>query len=143
MLVSDPLFGPFSLPERFDRILRTPEVQRLREVRLLNTTTPSLAGLSDVRRFTHSLAVLHLALRVAHRLQWAWPRKKLDTLLVAAIVHDVASPAFAHLFEYLLKSKYGFSHEAMLKSVIAGDYKRTNLYATRKARCKTANEWVK
>jgi hypothetical protein len=128
MFVADPLLGPFVVPDRFERLLRAPEVQRLREVRLINTTTPSLAGLSDVRRFTHTLAVLHLAHRVTERLQWTWPQRALDTLLVAAIVHDVGSPAFAHLFEYLLKSKYAFSHEAMLKSVISGDYKRTNLF---------------
>ena len=128
MFVADPLLGPFVVPERFERLLRTPEVQRLREVRLLNTTTPSLAGLSDVRRFTHTLGVLHLALRVTKRLKRKLPSKTLDTLAVAAIVHDVASPAFAHLFEYLLNSKYDFSHEAMLKSVINGEYKRTNLF---------------
>src|SRR5262249_30546441 len=110
MFVADPLLGPFVVPERFERLLRAPEVQRLREVRLLNTTTPSLAGLSDVRRFTHTLAVTHLALRLTERLQWKYPRRSLDTLVVAAIVHDVGSPAFAHLFEYLLNSKYGFSH---------------------------------
>jgi hypothetical protein len=126
--VADPLFGLFEIPERFQRILQAPEVQRLREVRLINTSTPSLAALSDVRRFTHTQGVVHLALRVAEQLKWKWSPKEIDTLIVAAIVHDVASPAFAHLFEYLLNSKYGFTHEAMLGSVIGGQYKRTNRF---------------
>ncbi len=128
MFVADPLHGPFAIPQRFERLLRAPEVQRLREVRLLNTTTPSLAGLSDVRRFTHTLAVTHLALRAAKRLEWRYSQQDLDALVVAAILHDVGSPAFAHLFEYLLNSKYNFTHEQMLKSIISGDYKRTNLF---------------
>src|SRR5260370_13209403 len=128
MFVADPLHGPFAIPQRFEGLLRAPEVQRLREVRLLNTTTPSLAGLSDVRRFTHTLAVTHLALRAAKRLEWRYSQQDLDALVVAAILHDVGSPAFAHLFEYLLNSKYNFTREQMLNSIISGDYTRTNLF---------------
>lgn len=128
MYIADPLFGLFEIPDKFQRILQAPEVQRLREVRLINTSTPSLAALSDVRRFTHTQGVVHLALRVAEHLKYKWSPKEIDTLIVAAIVHDVASPAFAHLFEYLLNSKYGFTHEAMLGSVIGGKYSRTNRF---------------
>ncbi|GLH95598.1 HD domain-containing protein [Phytohabitans aurantiacus] len=128
MFVADPLFGPITTPSRLDQILRTPEVQRLREIRLINTTTPSLSGLSDTRRFTHTVGVLHLALGVAKRLHARWPAKQLETLLLAAILHDVGTPAYGHLFEYLLKVQFGFAHEAMLKSIIAGDYHRTGLF---------------
>src|ERR1035437_273891 len=128
MLTADPLFGLLEIPKKFEKVFHAPEVQRLREVRLINTTTPSLAGLSDVKRFTHTQGVVHLALQMTDRLKWKWSPREIDTIVVAAIVHDVASPAFAHLFEYLLNSKYGFTHETMLGSVIAGKYKRTNRF---------------
>src|SRR5260370_35609614 len=100
MFVADPLHGPFAIPQRFERLLRAPEVQRLREVRLLNTTTPSLAGLSDVRRFTHTLAVTHLALRAATRLARRHSQQDLDALVVPAPLHDVGSRACPRRFKY-------------------------------------------
>lgn len=128
MIAADPLFGPIDVPDWIDRILLAPEVQRLREVRLINTTTPHLAALSDTRRYTHTLGVLYLALRVHPRLG-AFTREERDALLIAAVLHDVGTPPFAHLFEYLLKAMSGWTHEGMLRHIVAGDFSPQGKYA--------------
>lgn len=128
MIAADPLFGAIDIPSWLEKILLTPEVQRLREVRLINTTTPYLAALSDTRRYTHTVGVLALALRVHSRLSMDFSREERDALLIAAVLHDVGTPPFAHLFEYLLTATIGWTHEGMLKHIVAGDYRPEGRY---------------
>jgi HD superfamily phosphohydrolase len=50
----------------------------------------------------------------------------LDALEVAIILHDIATPPFGHLFEYLLKEELGWDHEVaaskiLLKTHVAED----------------------
>jgi HD superfamily phosphohydrolase len=129
MLTADPLYGPFDIPDWLGRVIATPEVQRLREVRLLNTSTPVFPALSDTRRFTHTLGVLHLALEIAPALRRRYPAKNVQAFLVSCVVHDLGTPAFGHIFEYLLKSKSGWSHEAHFREIIRGTYRPEGPYA--------------
>lgn len=64
MIVFDPIYGRFSVPDYLARLIVTPEVRRLSQVRLLNTITPSLAALGDLRRYSHTLGVLFLCGKV-------------------------------------------------------------------------------
>jgi HD superfamily phosphohydrolase len=129
MLTADPLYGPFEIPRWLAGVIATPEVQRLREVRLLNTSTPFFPALSDTRRFTHTIGVLHLALEIAPALRRRYPEKHVQAFLVSCVLHDVGTPAFAHIFEYILKSKSGWSHEAHLRQIIRGTYRPEGPYA--------------
>jgi hypothetical protein len=74
------------------------------------------------------MGVLGLALEIATKLRRAYSQTEVDTLLAAIVLHDVGTPAFAHLFEYLLKATSGWTHESMLERIIAGDYRPENLY---------------
>ncbi|MDG4821912.1 HD domain-containing protein [Asanoa sp. WMMD1127] len=116
------------MPDGITSLLAAPEVQRLREVRLINTSTPNLAALSDVRRYAHTLGVLALGLRLAPRLRQEHTKEDVETFLAAVVLHDVGSPAFAHLFEYILKSTGGWTHESMLVHIIEGDYRPESIY---------------
>jgi HD superfamily phosphohydrolase len=129
MLTADPLYGPFEIPQWLAAVIATPEVQRLREVRLLNTSTPFFPALSDTRRFTHTLGVLHLALEIAPTLRRRHSEKNVQAFLVSCVLHDVGTPAFAHIFEYILKSKSGWSHEAHLRQILRGTYRPEGPYA--------------
>lgn len=123
MIIPDPLFGPIQIPDWLQPTISAPEVQRLREIRLINVTTPSLPALSDTRRFTHTLGVLNLCLRAIPRLRERYRHDEWRALTVAAVLHDCGSPPFGHLFEYLLKAKSGWTHEAALGDLIRGSYR--------------------
>ena len=118
----DQLYGPITAPAWLRPVVFSPELQRLREIRLLNITSPSCSALSDARRFTHTLGVLHLALRLANKITSHFSPQDTRTFLVAALLHDIGTPAFGHLFEYQLASMTGWNHEAFVSDIIRGTY---------------------
>lgn len=116
------------VPDWLLPVLLSPEVQRLRGVRLINTTSPSCAALSDVRRFTHSVGVYFLASRLAERISGHCPQEQLRAFLVASLVHDIGTPPFGHLFEYQLSLSTGWHHERVVSDVIRGNYRPERRY---------------
>lgn len=111
MKVFDPLYGAFELPFLASRLVMAPEIRRLSQIRLLNSLTPTLATLGELRRFSHTLGVLHLFSLWKARHAGEFSRSDLDALEAAILLHDVATPPFGHLFEYILKEKQGWDHE--------------------------------
>lgn len=115
MIVHDPIYGRFELPDFLAPLLAAPEFRRLSEVRLININSPTLSALGEVRRYSHTLGVLHLAM------QASLPSLGEDVfraLLASIIVHDAGTPAFAHLFEYALIDRYEWNHEAVLPAIM-------------------------
>jgi len=130
MKIFDELYGLIEIPEYLTSIITSPELQRLRDVRLLNVFSTPLAGLSDIRRLTHTLGVMGLFLRLKPLLLRT---ANLDTNMcktveVACLIHDVATPAFAHLFEWELLRTKGWNHESQCESLIKGNYGPENIY---------------
>jgi HD superfamily phosphohydrolase len=115
MIVYDPIYGPFELPGNLTELIQTPEVRRLSQIRLLNTLTPSLATLGEIRRFSHTLGVLRFVLR--NHLLKAQPQM-LSALGAAVLLHDIGTPPFAHLLEYHLRERTGWTHENVIKSIL-------------------------
>lgn len=120
MFVADSLYGGMVLPEWLDDIVLTADVQRLRGIRLINSTSPSLTSLSDARRYTHTLGVVRLATE-ASRASHLTPAEE-HALLAAAVCHDLATPPFGHLFEYLLSATLGWSHEREVLALLERRY---------------------
>jgi hypothetical protein len=127
MIFYDLLHGVISFDGLALRLLMSPEVQRLREVSLINTTTPSCASLSDVKRFAHTLGVAHLAEAVQERLHGIPPDQR-GLVQATAVLHDVGTGPFGHLLEYLLRERFGWDHERQLRSVLRGDYRPENIH---------------
>jgi len=119
MIVYDPLYGAFELPSNLTDLVQTPEVRRLSQIRLLNTVTPSLATLGEIRRFSHTLGVLFLVLK--NGLLESEPRLR-SALGAAVLLHDIGTPPFAHLFEYHLKERTGWNHENVIKAILYGQH---------------------
>ena len=119
MIIRDPIYGRFETPTFLDRLILAPEVRRLMEVRLLNTPSPSLPTLSEIRRFSHTLGVLHLALTNPHL---GLREEELRALTAAILIHDAATPPFAHLLEYYLKDRTGWNHETVLPDMLTGHH---------------------
>jgi len=112
MKIYDPLYGEFELGSVSAALATAPEVRRLSQIRLLNSMTPSLSTLGELRRYAHTLGVLYLFSQWRKTSGSAYSNKELDALEVAIILHDIATPPFGHLFEYLLKEELDWDHES-------------------------------
>lgn len=84
------------------------EFQRLRRIKQLGLALYTYQG-AEHSRFTHSLGVLHLMMRVLDRLALNHRIEKEDRAagLAAALLHDVGHGSFSHVMEKVL----GFHHE--------------------------------
>src|SRR5581483_3272677 len=117
MRIRDPIYGDFKLTGRWLSLLFTPEVRRLSQIRLLNTLTPSLATLGELRRYSHTLGVLHLYQLNSHS---RFSSEEFDAFAASVILHDIGTPPFGHLFEYHLHEMTGWNHERFTKSILWG-----------------------
>lgn len=121
MIVIDQLYGAFEVDAKFESLLLTPEVQRLREIRLINITTPSLGALSDARRYTHTLGVYFLSKRLVQRFGTDLSMAEIEALQASALLHDIATAPFGHLFEYLLSAEDPqWHHEHFIEQIFIG-----------------------
>ena len=119
----DPLYGRFELPQWLAELAESPEVRRLSQIRLLNTLSPSLATLGELRRYSHTLGVTHLALQ-APLGRFADAERR--ALLACILIHDVGTPPFAHLFEYHLAERAGWHHETVLEDIFRAKHAPEN-----------------
>lgn len=110
----DPLYGRVLVGQEFVPIVFSPELQRLRYVRLCNINSLFLQGASEPKRFEHSLGVFELASRWAnaHRIG----RHSSFVVRAAALVHDIQTGPFGHSLQYILEDndfESAFSHEEL------------------------------
>lgn len=122
--ISDPLYGSFDLPGYLDPFLRSPEFSRLGGVRLLNHESLALAALSEVRRRSHTLGVLHLGTRLG---LLDFNEQEIKALLFAIVLHDIGTPPFGHTLEYEFISRLGRDHENAASQMLDGRHHMLNL----------------
>ena len=119
--IYDALYGMIYLPEFIWDVIRCPELQRLREVRLCNINSFCLTGGANINRYEHAIGTCHLAEECLN----SWrplnrgSSKEEKRFLLAALLHDVVSGAFGHSLEYI-ESKEGFEHEKAFDYVVIG-----------------------
>lgn len=108
-IVRDPVHGDIPLTQEEIKLLDTPEMQRLRDVRQLGATYLVYPG-AQHSRFEHSIGTAHLATRMAESINLARDKRmdgRLDgidahglrILRLAALVHDVTHLPFGHNIE--------------------------------------------
>ena len=128
----DVLYGPIQIGMPFNQdllseLIRSPEVERLRNMRLMNFSVPLIQELGSSKRFPHSVGVCYLAQKVGSGSLKS--ERDLSELMVAALLHDAAIPPYGHLVEVTLrKSHPGFDHEAILGQLLDGTYHATNIH---------------
>ena len=110
--VFDVLYGGISLPAYVWEVLPSPELQRLREIRLCNINSLCLTGGANINRYEHALGTSHLAYQCLK----TWPRNPSLTVerrfVLAALLHDIGSSAFGHSVQYIIH-RAGFEHESV------------------------------
>lgn len=112
---ADILYGTIKLPDWIMPFIKLPEFLRLRGVRLSNVDSFQFKDFSGPNRWEHSIAVAYLAQICAEKRKL--PEKEKIQLILAALLHDVATPPFAHTAEYVLDN---FDHEFESYSLIKG-----------------------
>lgn len=127
MIIYDPLYGKFELPRAAQAVVQTPEFRRLSQIRLLNTISPTLATLGEIRRYSHTLGVVYLE-SLWERCSGAnFLQEEFDALQASIILHDIGTPPFGHLFEYILKERNGWNHEAVIVDILKGRHAPENI----------------
>ncbi|MFH1940627.1 MAG: HD domain-containing protein [bacterium] len=112
----DPLYGRITLSHLETEIAFSPEMQRLRYIRLCNINSLMVVGASEVNRFEHAIGVLRLAndWLDAHRI----PGVDANDFRAAALLHDFQTGPFGHSIQYVLEDSRidgGFEHEDVEK----------------------------
>ena len=101
------------------KIIDNPIFQRLRRIRQLSGAHLTYPGAQHTR-FEHSLGVMHIAGRAGQTLQEKGVLKAddIDSIRLAALLHDIGHGPFSHLFEEVLQQKKKISHENIGKQLI-------------------------
>ena len=103
-------------------IVQTPEFRRLSQIRLLNTPpTPNVRRSQTL--FSHARCS-HLETLWEKHNRPKFSRRELDAFQASIILHDIGTPPFGHLFEYILRERTGWNHEAVIVDVLRGQHAR-------------------
>jgi len=121
MYIWDALYGKVEFDALTIRCMMSPEVQRLREIRLCNINSLFLTGGANINRFEHSVGTAYLAqLNINSILQRHLATKQeKQNFIIAALLHDVANGPFGHSFEYIMEKK-GFNPEKDINQIFNG-----------------------
>jgi len=117
--IKDPVFGYVYITEAEREIIDSFVFQRLRRIRQLAGAEYVYPGANHTR-FEHSIGVLHLAglLTRNPRLSEVLSEDEVQTIRIAALLHDVGHGPFSHIFEHLLVKFLKKTHEDMTSWVI-------------------------
>ena len=119
MYIWDALYGKIEFSPLVYKCMLSPEVQRLREVRLCNINSLCITGSSNTNRFEHSVGTAYLAainIETTAQSHLGLGKKEKEIFVIAALLHDVANGPFGHSYEYIMEKK-GFVPEQGLGDV--------------------------
>lgn len=116
MVFSDIIYGSIDIPEWLIPFLKIPEFVRLRGVRLSNVNSYEFKDFNSPSRWEHCIGVAHLAQKLSKKKNLS----KIDSahLQLAALLHDVATPPFAHTVEYIIE---GYDHELESNKILSAN----------------------
>ncbi|XP_053400926.1 deoxynucleoside triphosphate triphosphohydrolase SAMHD1-like isoform X2 [Mercenaria mercenaria] len=120
---NDPVHGQIEIHPVCIRIIDTPQFQRLRHIKQLDTCYLVYPGASH-NRFEHSIGVCHLAGKLLKTIRERQPDETIterDILCVeiAGLCHDLGQGPFSHVFEKRFMRRMGktFTHEGAARKM--------------------------
>ena len=114
-VIRDPIHGDIFLSELELRVIDTPEFQRLRRIKQLGMTYLVYPSANHTR-FEHSIGALHLAGRLASRLELG--EEETTLVRMASLLHDLGHGPLSHTSEELLARYLNTSHESITAETI-------------------------
>jgi HD superfamily phosphohydrolase len=118
-IVRDPIHGDIKITGMLVDLLKTPEVQRLHNIKQLGFAHLVFPGAHHTR-FEHSLGSSMIASQIADLLGLKEMEKKLITC--AAQLHDIGHGPFSHTLESILMERFGVDHVDLTEKLILGNY---------------------
>jgi HD superfamily phosphohydrolase len=118
-VVRDPIHGDIKITGILVDLLKTPEVQRLHNIKQLGFAHLVFPGAHHTR-FEHSLGSSMIASQIADILALNDKEKKLITC--AAQLHDIGHGPFSHTLESILLERFGVNHVDLTEKLILGNY---------------------
>jgi len=118
-IVRDPIHGDIKITGILVDLLKTPEVQRLHNIKQLGFAHLVFPGANHTR-FEHSLGSSMIASQIADILALNDEEKKLITC--AAQLHDIGHGPFSHTLESILLERFGVNHVDLTEKLILGNY---------------------
>src|SRR3954449_3534354 len=120
-------FGKGTHADLLADLLATPEVHRLRHMRLMNFDVPYIQDLATAKRYPHSVGTCFLAQQLLAKSYLSDYQSR--ALLAAALIHDIGILPYGHLVETMLRKRNpAFSHESLVRQILHGTYHPTNTY---------------
>jgi|tagenome__1003787_1003787.scaffolds.fasta_scaffold20984352_3 HD superfamily phosphohydrolase len=120
-------FGQSAHSDLLADLLATPEVHRLRHMRLMNFDVPYIQDLATAKRYPHSVGTCFLAQQLLAKSYLSDYQSR--ALLAAALIHDIGILPYGHLVETMLRKRNpAFSHESLVRQILHGTYHPTNTY---------------
>lgn len=102
--ILDPLYGRVHLPAFAGEIVRTPEMQRLSQIRLMNVCGPTMLAATTTTRLEHAIGTAHLA--NVYSLTHKMGTLERNNLILGCLIHDVASFPYGHLVERIFARSF-------------------------------------
>ena len=120
-------FGKGAHSDLLVELLATPEVQRLRHMRLMNFDVPYIQDLATAKRYPHSVGTCFLAQQLLANSYLTEQQSR--ALVAAALIHDIGILPYGHLVETMLRKRNpAFSHESLVRQILHGTYHPANTY---------------
>jgi HD superfamily phosphohydrolase len=125
--IKDPVHGYVSVTEAEKQLIDSYPVQRLRRLRQLAGSEFVYTGANHTR-FEHSIGVMHLAGKLTENpnLSQLLSKEEIQTVRMAALLHDVGHGPFSHVFEHLLVKFLNKTHEDITQWIV----QKSELYNT-------------
>lgn len=114
-IIQDPVNGPVKLSADMQKVIDSPEFQRLRFIRALGLCNLVFPG-ANHSRFEHSLGTMHLASLFSEALDL----EEKQLVMISALLHDIGHPPLSHSNEEIFEEITGLDHLQAGLAIIEG-----------------------
>lgn len=116
--IQDTIHGSVKFSGPFLKLLNSPEIQRLSEIKQLGLTKLVFPGANHTR-LEHSIGAYHVAEKMANSLDLDDEEK--DLVKAAAFLHDIGHAPFSHTLEAIIADRTSMDHMDITKEQIKGE----------------------